>query len=262
MSTRRVFLVISIVGTFLLGSLAACSHANSDGVDRPVGANVIDELERASNNGLQFEQAPPYTSIQGIAEESKQPKTQPEVLYVGADFCPYCAATRWPLTIALMRFGKLQGLETTRSSAKDIYPDTTTFTFAKVKYSSPYIHFRAIETADRQGKALQPLQGDAATLFRQYDAPPYASHPGGIPFLYIGGHWLLLDAPVDPRAIGTDDWNTIAAKLADPRSELARTVLPQANLLTAAICDTTAGKPTSVCRSPGVIAASVALPPQ
>ena len=29
----------------------------------------------------------------------------PEVLYMGADYCPFCAATRWGLVLALMRFG-------------------------------------------------------------------------------------------------------------------------------------------------------------
>ncbi len=30
---------------------------------------------------------------------------KPEVLFVGAEFCPFCAAERWPLIVALSRFG-------------------------------------------------------------------------------------------------------------------------------------------------------------
>ena len=41
---------------------------------------------------------------------------KPEVLYVGAEYCPYCAAQRWALAVALSRFGTFTGLETTHSS--------------------------------------------------------------------------------------------------------------------------------------------------
>jgi hypothetical protein len=263
--SRRSTLLLLVAATasvLLLSSLTACSRPSEDGIGQPLSASASARLKSASDLGLQLEQIPPYTSMQGIAGESTEANAKPKVLYVGADFCPYCAATRWPLSIALMRFGTLKGLKTMRSSATDVYPNTTTLSFADASYSSPYIRFQAVETADRNGKALQPLNGDNAKLFQKYDVPPYASHPGGIPFLYIGGRWLLLDAPVNPRAIGDGDWNAIASRLAQPGSSLAEAVLPQANLITAAICETTGNKPEKVCRSPGVIAASSALPPQ
>jgi hypothetical protein len=56
----------------------------------------------------------------------------PRVLYVGAGFCPYCAAVRWPLIVALSRFGTFSGLSTTRSAVTDgaghpePYPATAT----------------------------------------------------------------------------------------------------------------------------------------
>ena len=37
-------------------------------------------------------------------------KTVPEILYMGAEYCPYCAAQRWSTIIALSRFGKFSGL--------------------------------------------------------------------------------------------------------------------------------------------------------
>ena len=30
---------------------------------------------------------------------------KPEVLYIGAEYCPYCAAERWSMVVALSRFG-------------------------------------------------------------------------------------------------------------------------------------------------------------
>src|SRR5256885_14415418 len=40
----------------------------------------------------------------------KGPNGKPEGFYYGAEFCPYCAAQRWPLVIALSRFGTFAGL--------------------------------------------------------------------------------------------------------------------------------------------------------
>ena len=35
---------------------------------------------------------------------------KPEVLYIGAQYCPYCAAERWALVAALSKFGTFHGL--------------------------------------------------------------------------------------------------------------------------------------------------------
>ena len=161
-----------------------------------------------------------------------------------------------------MRFGTLHGLRTMRSSPRDIDPDTTTITFAKARFTSPYIEFQAVETATRLGKPLEPLIGQAARLFRKFDAPPYAPHPHGIPFLYIGGHWLLLGSPVSPSNIGKRSWKQITTELTHPKSKLAKAILPQANLITAAICETTGQRPAKVCTSTGVQAAAALLPPR
>ena len=47
---------------------------------------------------------------------------KPEILYIGAEYCPYCATERWPLAVALSRFGTFTGLRGIHSSATDVYP--------------------------------------------------------------------------------------------------------------------------------------------
>jgi hypothetical protein len=32
------------------------------------------------------------------------------MLYIGAEYCPYCAAERWPLVMALSKFGTFSNL--------------------------------------------------------------------------------------------------------------------------------------------------------
>ncbi len=43
---------------------------------------------------------------------------KPEMLYMGAEYCPYCAAERWSMIVALSRFGTFSGLATTRGAAQ------------------------------------------------------------------------------------------------------------------------------------------------
>src|SRR4051812_13557607 len=94
----------------------------------------------------------PIKGQQVLTENGK-----PKVLYVGAEYCPFCAAQRWPLIVALSRFGTFTGLAETHSSGTDVYRNTPTLTFKNVTYTSTYLTFTAVETADRKGNKLQPL---------------------------------------------------------------------------------------------------------
>jgi hypothetical protein len=42
---------------------------------------------------------------------------KPEVLYIGSEYCPFCAAQRWAMINAFSRFGTFTGLTTTHSSS-------------------------------------------------------------------------------------------------------------------------------------------------
>ena len=44
---------------------------------------------------------------------------KPEVLYLGSEYCPFCATQRWAMINALSRFGTFSGLTTTHSSSSD-----------------------------------------------------------------------------------------------------------------------------------------------
>jgi hypothetical protein len=64
------------------------------------------------------------------------PGGKPLVVYIGAEYCPYCAVERWPLIVALSRFGTLKNLGPSRSAADDVYPLTPSFTFVGSSYES------------------------------------------------------------------------------------------------------------------------------
>ena len=99
---------------------------------------------------------------------------KPEVLFIGAEFCPYCAAERWAMVMALSRFGTWSGLKETTSSPWDAYPATATFSFRDATFTSQYLSFVSVEheTNDNSGsgtrKLFQPLTTAESNLWSKY----------------------------------------------------------------------------------------------
>jgi len=168
---------------------------------------------------------------------------KPEVFYYGAEFCPYCAAQRWPLIIALSRFGSFSGLQTTTSSSTDAFPDTKTFTFRSASYTSQYVDFRAVETTDRDQKPLQSPTAAEQQLVSSYDSG------GTIPFIDFANKYVATGAMYSPDAIGGMSWLAVADVLKQADSTQAKAILGSANLITAAVCKVTGDKPAEVCSS-------------
>jgi uncharacterized membrane protein len=187
---------------------------------------------------------------------------KPRVLYVGAEYCPFCAAERWSLAVALSRFGTWHNVGQTASApAPETYPNTNTLAFHGASLDSPYIVFTPYETATNQVKngsytRLDNLTTADEQLFSKYDAPPYVSSDskGSIPFVLIGGKYLISGASFDPGVLSGKTHEQIAAALKDPNSAISKAVVGTANVITAAICDTTEKKPANVCTSSGVLA--------
>ena len=184
-----------------------------------------------------------------------------KVLYVGAEFCPYCAATRWGVVVALSRFGTFTNLGLTTSASNDVFPDTATLDFHGSSYSSPYVAFNGYELTDRNHQTLDtPPAADDAT-FKKFDSPPYvpSNVAGSIPFIDIGGRFFSYGSSYDPQTLHGLSHQEIAADLKDPSSPVAKAILGEANLMTAAICQVNGLKPASVCSSAGVTAATAKL---
>jgi thiol-disulfide isomerase/thioredoxin len=188
---------------------------------------------------------------------------KPEILYIGAEYCPYCAAERWAMAVALSRFGTLHGVGEISSSPTDVYPSTPTLTFHGATYTSSYLAFTPREVQSNQVKngnytALDRLTAAQEQLYQKYDAAPYVSSPG-IPFIYIAGKYIVSSASYDPQVLHGKSHDQVAAALSDPSSSIARGVLGTANLITAAICSSTNQKPAAVCTSAGVRTAATAV---
>ena len=181
---------------------------------------------------------------------------KPEMLYMGAEYCPYCAAERWSMIVALSRFGTFSGLATTRSAAQsgagtaEPYPNTATWTFANSSYASKYLTFTAVEMftniPDKSTGGYTPLMTPTPqqqALIQKYDA----ANQGAIPFIDYGNKFMSVGASYHPGVLGGLTWSKIAADLHDPSSPVAKGALGAANYITAAICSLTGNQPATAC---------------
>jgi Domain of unknown function (DUF929) len=171
---------------------------------------------------------------------------KPEVFYLGAEYCPYCAAERWPMIVALSRFGAFTGLQTTSSSSTDVFPNTPTFTFRKASYSSQYIDFQSVETTDRNQNALQSPTAAQEALVTRYDSNGY------IPFVDFANRYAFNGAMYQPDVLNGMSWQAVAEALQQPGSAQAKAILGSANLISAAICRLTGEQPDAVCSAPSI----------
>jgi hypothetical protein len=178
------------------------------------------------------------TSLQPVSGPPLVVDSKPAVVFVSEESCPFCAAERWPVVIALSQFGSWGHLGATNSSSTDVFPNTATFSFRNATYNSPYLTLRTTELADNAGHALQPPTALDTELINHYDVPPYvnsASQSGSVPFLDIDNHFILAGAQYDPQVLAGLSMGQIAAQLRDPASPVARAVDQSANALIAAI---------------------------
>ena len=185
---------------------------------------------------------------------------KPEMLYMGAEYCPYCAAARWAMIVALSRFGTFSGLQTIHSAAAngagqaEPDPNTPTWTFVHSTYTSKYLTFTPVElqtnipdTASGTYTNLQTPTNAQQALLTKYDAAPYTSEAGAIPFIDFGNKYLSIGSPYNPGVLSGLSWSTIAADLHNPNSAVAQAVNGTANYFTAAICKMTGNQPASAC---------------
>ncbi len=197
----------------------------------------------------------------------------PEVFYLGAEYCPYCAAERWPTIIALSRFGTFSGLGDMISSTRSVepYQGTPTFTFVRAHYRSRYVAFASVEqytnvwdSAVGFYSTLQTPSKEEAAVFKKYDTSKYipgisASQDYSIPFVSLGNRYLISGASYTPQLLAGLSRDTIAAGLASASNPVTVAIVAAANYDTAVICSMTKDHPGNVCTSPGVVAAKKAL---
>lgn len=165
---------------------------------------------------------------------------KPEVLYIGADYCPFCAGERWPLIIALSKFGNFTGLQYMLSSSTGTDPKSPTFTFFGSAYASNYISFVSVELYTRVHNVLQTPTSAEQALLTEYDTS------STIPFVDFGNQFMS-QSQYDPSLLDNMNWTYIGSQLNNPNSNIGAAIDAAANYLISAICHITNEQPSSVC---------------
>jgi hypothetical protein len=270
-----IIVVIAVVVTFVLvkvNSKAGTAASASEGPTGTALTSLVNQvtgvpsstLDTVSGGSIASSDVGPGTTANGsyltpVTGTTLTSGGKPEFLYIGAEYCPYCAAERWAMVVALSRFGTFSGLSTIHSSSSDSPANVPTFTFYGSSYTSKYVSFSSVEETKnyRTGNStsatvnyvtLQAPTTAQQALITQYD-PGTGGQGGSIPFIDIGNKYVEVGnlAGYGPTNLAGLTWSQIGADLSNPSSAVAKGIDGSANYLTAAICKLTGNQPATAC---------------
>ena len=179
---------------------------------------------------------------------------RPVVFFYGAEFAPYAAAERWPVIVALSRFGTFDALGLMQSSSSVAFSDTPTFTFWHANYTSVWVDLQTVErysALNPTGAGYTPLQ--TPTARQAASVSIYDTSATTFPLLDIANHYVLVGSSFSPSVLDGLSQAQIIADLAIPASPVTQAIMASANEITAAICTVTGQRPAAVCGAHGVV---------
>jgi hypothetical protein len=275
---RYMALALIVVAIFLLGALAVVRDNASPG-----SSSTVETFSAAPGSLIETLASVPASAYDAVGVDSPaNPITSlaptqstpaplwlatidggpplPVVYFYGAEFAPYAAAERWPLILALSRFGTFNQLGLMQSSASTAFADLATFTFWQVDYTSRYLILQSVErysSLNPTGASYLGLQTPDA---RQSAAvATYGANANTFALLDVANRYVLNGSSYSPTVLAGMSQDQIAGVLGTPAAPLTQAVLASANEITATICAVDGGKPDNVCDSRGVVAADEKL---
>ncbi len=232
-------------------------------IDVPASNTIVNAVTSVPDSVADSVGLPSTSTVAPPMVKTGQPPLtfagKPGAVWIGAEFCPYCASERWAVVMAFSKFGTFTNLKETTSSPWDSYPSTATFSFYGATYSSSYITLLMSEheSNDTAGlgtrTSLEPLTPLESNLWAKYD------NPEGFPFLDVGNKYFVLTPSYDAAVLSGLNQSDIASRLTHPNDPVTQSIVGTSNYITAAICATTGQKPATVCSGTAVAEATKAL---
>lgn len=237
-----VFVVIKTVG-------GKSSGGATGGTSQPAVVSAVTSVPAATLEAVGKGSSNPKMMVPLSGAPALTSGGKPQVLYMGAEYCPFCATERWAMLNALSRFGTFSGVSFIHSAADDTPASVPTLTFYKSTYTSKYVTFTPVEMQKIDRSELQSPTKDQTALLNKYDAPPYVAQgsAGSIPFMDFGGKYIVSGASYDYNVLSGKNYAQIAAAMKDPGSDIAKGAIGTANQMTAAICKLTGDQPATAC---------------
>jgi hypothetical protein len=251
--------VIGVVIAIVIASMGSGGSSKGSGPS-PAPASVVAAVTSVPQGVINGVGVGSATSGPQAIKGGKPPAGKPSIVYIGSEYCPFCAGERWAMVEAFSRFGTFSGLETLRSGVGEAsgYNELPTFSFRHATYQSQYFTFTTVETEDRNHNALQTPTAAQEALVTKYDVAPYTTQDGAIPFIWFNDQYVSIGATYGVNALSGKTWQQVAAALKDATNPITKGIIGSANLITAALCQVTGNQPATVCTAVGVTAAAAA----
>jgi hypothetical protein len=204
----------------------------------------LSTLNSASTSGVI--NTPQATSGAALTSDGK-----PELLYIGAEFCPHCAAERWALYTALSKFGSFSPAPgRIHSAVAD--GDVPTLTFYGTTYSSPYLAFTPVEVYTNE-----PASNGQGYVSLQTPTPAQQKLWADLgdetfPFLDFGGKRAQTGATYSYAPLQNLSFSTVANQVGNNSTTIGTNIDASAAQLIKTICGSlTENKPADVCSATG-----------
>ncbi len=174
---------------------------------------------------------------------------KPELLFIGAEFCPHCAAERWAMYTALSKFGTFSPNPGRLHSATQD-GNVPTLTFYGTTYTSPYFVFTPVEvyTNKPAGNGYTPLQTPTRAQANLWQS----AGGGSFPFLDFAGNASLAGAQYSYVPLQNLPFSAVAAQVGNNSTQIGANIDASAYQLVKSICHSlSSSQPASVCSAAG-----------
>jgi Domain of unknown function (DUF929) len=246
-----IALVVLIVGVLVIVKVAGGGSGSvvdvaSPPAGTPIPADTLAKLQSVPVSTLVaaptggIVQTPQPVNTSALSADGKS-----ELLYIGAEYCPHCAAERWPLYIALSKFGTFSP-QPGRIHSANLDGNVPTLTFYGTTYSSPYLTFVPVEvyTNKPQGNGYAPLQTPTKAQLTLWQS----INGGSFPFVDFGGKQVLPAAQYVYSELQNLSFSAVAAQVGNNATSIGTDIDASAAKLIQTICGTlTHGQPSDVC---------------
>jgi len=172
----------------------------------------------------------------------------PVVFFYGAEFAPYAAVERWPLVLALSRFGTFHQLGLMQSSSTTAFAGLSTFTFWNVSYTSRYVILESVERySSLNPTGARYLRLETPDARQSAAIAAYGTSAPAFPLLDVANRYALSGAGFSPAVLAGLTQDQIAGYLTTPAAPLTQAVVTAANEITAAICSSSSRTTSISC---------------